>query len=81
MTLLLAGFAVVAVAGDKDDRYERYQQAREYPHIHGDWRKPYIPPRTYDSRSRYDDSYQLDDDYHDRRRDADYLSDDESDDE
>lgn len=86
VTLLLAASAVLAVnafAGDHDHHHDhdKYRESREYPHIHGDWRKPYIPPRTHDSGTRYDDdSYHLDDDDSgDRRTNTDYLSDDESD--
>ena len=86
VTLLIAASAVIAVeafAGDRDHHdHDRHHESREYPHIHGDWRKPYIPPRTHDSGTRYDDdSYHLDDDDQDQRKNTDYLSDDESDDE
>lgn len=73
-----AMFAVEVFAHDKhEDRHERYREAREYPHIHGDWRKPYIPPRTHDSERTRDDSY-LESDDRRSRSDYDYLSDDES---
>lgn len=85
VTLLLAASALCAVevfAHDDNhrDRHERYRESREYPHIHGDWRKPYVPPRTHDREQSRDDSYLMDDDdYQDQRKSLDYLSDDESD--